>query len=356
MILVRYVGLKRPDIWNVDLAELLRDRLTHRDEHTPCVGIVVGDQVFDARLARRLHLHSIDIDNDLITGELADIALLELACEDGYELVQKLRTLPPGRYARWRYPLQSVRLLPPVEPASFRDFYAFEQHVINARKRRGLEMIPEWYEAPAFYFSSTAAIIGPGDPVHRPLETRELDFELEIGAIIGKEGSNIPVADADNYIAGFTIINDWSARDIQRREMKVGLGPAKSKDFATSIGPYLVTPDELEDHILPDRSRGNRYDLAMTASVNGQIISRGNAREMHWTFAELIAHASRNTILRPGDLIGSGTVGTGCLVEFPEGTYPWLQPGDIVRLEVECLGILENPVANAQGNYNPDGE
>src|SRR5690348_9195036 len=171
--------------------------------------------------------------------------------------------------------------LPIPKINSFRDFYAFEQHVRNARKRRGLEMVPEWYDAPAFYFSNTASIVGPGAPIRKPPETNELDYELEIAVVIDKEGGDIPVAVADSYIAGFTILNDWSARDIQRREMKVGLGPAKGKDFATSIGPYLVTPDELEDRILPDRSRGNRYDLTITASVNGKEYSRGNARDMH---------------------------------------------------------------------------
>ncbi len=233
-------------------------------------------------------------------------------------------------------PLQDIR--------SFRDFYAFEQHVKNARKNRGLEMVPEWYEAPVFYFSNTASFVGQEAEIRKPPETDALDYELEIAVIIGREGRDIPVKEADSYVAGFTVLNDWSARDIQRREMKVGLGPAKGKDFATSIGPYLVTPDELEDRILEDRSRGARYDLAMTARVNGLEYSRGNAREMHWTFAELIAHASRNTVVRPGDLIGSGTVGTGCIVEFPPGTYPWLQPGDTVELEIERLGVLRNRV------------
>jgi len=232
----------------------------------------------------------------------------------------------------------------PTTFPSFRDFYAFEQHVVNARKKRGLEMVPEWYEAPAFYFSNTASIVGHRAPIRKPAATNELDYELEIAAVIGKDGHDIPVAEADSYIAGFTILNDWSARDIQRQEMKVGLGPAKGKDFATSVGPYLVTPDELEDRVLPDRSRGKRYDLAMRAFVNGKQYSEGNANEMNWTFAELIAHASRDTILKAGDLIGSGTVGTGCITEFPEGTYPWLQPGDVVRLEIDRLGALENRI------------
>lgn len=259
-------------------------------------------------------------------------------------LAQRLQNAPDDEYAHFRRPLAGETLLAPVEPPSFRDFYAFEQHVRSARGNRGLDMVPEWYDAPVFYFSNVAGIVGPNVPVRKPPESRELDFELEIAIVIGKTGRDIAVSEADGYIAGFTICNDWSLRDIQRQEMKVGLGPAKGKDFATSIGPYLVTPDELADRLLPDTIRGNSYDLTMTAAVNGQEISRGNLRDMHWTFAELIAQASRNTVLNPGDLLASGTVGTGCLTEFPPGTYQWLQPGDVVRLEIERLGVLENTV------------
>jgi fumarylacetoacetate (FAA) hydrolase len=237
-----------------------------------------------------------------------------------------------------------MRLDLPATFPSFRDFYAFEAHVRAARKRRGLEMAPEWYEAPAFYFSNTASIVGDGVPVRKPAETNELDYELEIAVVIARDGADIPVSEADSYIAGYTILNDWSARDIQRQEMKVGLGPAKGKDFATSVGPCLVTPEPIEERLLPDTSRGRRYNLAMRATVNGREYSRGNAADMHWTFAELIAHASRNTVLRAGDLIGSGTVGTGCITEFPAGTYPWLQPGDEVRLEIDYLGALETKI------------
>ncbi|MBM3262598.1 MAG: fumarylacetoacetate hydrolase family protein [candidate division Zixibacteria bacterium] len=231
---------------------------------------------------------------------------------------------------------------------SFRDFYTFEEHVRNARKNRGLDMVPEWYEIPVFYFSNTACLYGPDSPIRKPSETDELDYELEWAVVIGKEGRDIPVTEADGFIAGFTILNDWSARDIQRKEMKVGLGPAKGKDFATSLGPELVSPDVLEDRLLPDRGRGARYDLTMTARVNGVEYSRGNTRTMYWTFAEMIATASRHTMLLPGDLIGSGTVGTGCIVEFPPGTHPWLEPGDVVELEIEKLGVLRNTVAGEE--------
>jgi fumarylacetoacetate (FAA) hydrolase len=306
------------------------------------VGIVAGEEIFHfwetshrlRRLETPLRLRNM----------VAGIVCHNLGVGAIQELSQRIAALGPEELHGCRYPLAGAELRAPIRPLSFRDFYAFEEHVRNARRKRGLEMIPEWYEAPAFYFSNVASILGPDDPVRKPPETNELDYELELGAVIGREGRDIPVEEADDYIAGFTILNDWSARDIQRREMKVGLGPAKGKDFATSIGPYLVTPDELEDRVLPDRSRGRRYDLVMTASVNGREYSRGNAREMNWTFAELIAHASQNTVLRPGDLIGSGTVGTGCITEFAEGTYPWLQPGDVVRLEIERLGTLTNTV------------
>lgn len=227
---------------------------------------------------------------------------------------------------------------------SFRDFYAFEDHVRNARRNRGREMMPEWYEGPVFYFSNTAGIVGHDAPIRKPADTDELDYELEWAVIIARDGGDIAVADADEYIAGYTILNDWSARDLQRREMRVGLGPAKGKDFATSIGPVLVSPDELEPHVLPDRTRGARHSLVMTAKVNGVETSRGNAGMMRWTFAELIAHASRNTALRKGDLIGSGTVGTGCILERPPGEQQWLQIGDVVELEVEGIGVLRNRI------------
>lgn len=236
-----------------------------------------------------------------------------------------------------------MKLPLPAAFPSFRDFYAFEEHVKNARKKRGLEMVPEWYEAPVFYFSNVASIVGGGAEIRKPAETNELDYELEWAVVIGREGRDIAVADADDFIQGYTVLNDWSMRDVQRREMKVGLGPAKGKDFATSAGPCLVTPDEIEDRVI-DRTRGRRHDLEMAVFVNGERRGGGNTRAMHWTFAELIAVASRNTVLKPGDLIGSGTVGTGCLTEFPDGTFPWLQPGDVVRMEVERLGALENRI------------
>jgi len=221
------------------------------------------------------------------------------------------------------YALADVELRAPVlHPPSVRDFYAFEQHVKAARASRGLEVPPEWYELPVFYFSNPAAIYGPGDDIPYPPDTRELDYELEVAAIIGAEGK----------IGGFTIMNDWSARDLQRAEMKVGLGPSKGKDFATSLGPVVVTPDEL------DGDSGT-----MIARVNGEERSRGELGDMHHSWEAIVAHAARNTRLLPGDVLGSGTVGSGCILERGDGR--WLQRGDVVELEVDGIGILRNRVA-----------
>jgi fumarylacetoacetate (FAA) hydrolase len=220
------------------------------------------------------------------------------------------------------YALADVEFRAPVlHPPSVRDFYAFEQHVKTARASRGLEMPPEWYEIPVFYFSNPAAIYGPGDEIAKPPDTNELDYELELAAIIGAEGR----------IGGFTIMNDWSARDLQRAEMRVGLGPSKGKDFATSLGPIVVTPDEFEG------SSG-----VMVARVNGEERSRGDLRDMHHSWDAIVAHAARNTRLAAGDVLGSGTVGTGCILELADGR--WLEPGDVVELEVEGIGVLRNTI------------
>jgi fumarylacetoacetate (FAA) hydrolase len=223
------------------------------------------------------------------------------------------------------YPLAEVDLRPPVlHPPSVRDFYAFEQHVRTARAARGLEVPPEWYEQPVFYFSNPAAIFGPEDEIPYPEGTQELDYELEVAAIVG----------ADGQIAGFTVMNDWSARDLQRAEMRVGLGPAKGKDFATSLGPFVVTRDELDGS-----------HATMVARVNGEERSRGELGDMHHSWDAIVAHAARNTRLLPGDVLGSGTVGTGCILELGDGR--WLRPGDVVELEAEGIGVLPNIVGRA---------
>ena len=229
----------------------------------------------------------------------------------------------------------------PFPVASLRDFYAFEQHVKTCRGHRGLDMVPQWYQVPVFYFSNPVAIIGDGDPVRAPHGSEALDYELELACVVGTAARDLPADDsAMECLAGFTIMNDWSARDIQRAEMAVGLGPSKSKDFATSLGPALIPFTDLRDHY-----RSGRLHLEMTATVNGKTYSRGSAGSMYWTWPQILAHASCNTELRPGDVIGSGTVGTGCILELtPEVVGGWLKPGDVVELEIERLGTLRNTV------------
>ncbi len=229
--------------------------------------------------------------------------------------------------------------LPPV--ASLRDFYAFEAHVKTCRAHRGLAMVPQWYEVPVFYFSNPAAIVGDGDSVYAPAGSAALDYELELACVVGTEARNLPADDsALGCLAGFTVMNDWSARDLQKVEMSVGLGPSKSKDFATSLGPRLVSVAEL----LPHYSDG-RFQLAMSATVNGNEYSRGHAGDMFWTWPQILAHASRDATLRPGDVIGSGTVGSGCILELtPDAVGGWLKPGDEVALTIQGIGTLTNRV------------
>ncbi|MBC8098063.1 MAG: fumarylacetoacetate hydrolase family protein [Armatimonadetes bacterium] len=240
------------------------------------------------------------------------------------------------------YILTRSRMLAPLpHPRSLRDFYAFEQHVKTANANRGREIPKEWYDAPVFYFGNHNAVYGHGDTIPYPRATQMLDYELEIACVIGKEGRDLKPEDAEDYIFGYMIFNDWSARDVQRQEMAVGLGPAKGKDFASSFGPHLVTPDELANK---HAGRPGVYDLTMIARVNGVERSRGNWKDLHWSFGDMLARASADATLYPGDIIGSGTVGTGCLLELTKGEGPWLQPGDVVELEIERLGILRNTV------------
>lgn len=236
-------------------------------------------------------------------------------------------------------------LLAPVpEPPSVRDFYVFEQHVKASRARRNLDMIPEWYKIPVFYFTNPAAIQGPEEAVYYPEDTNELDFELEIACVIGTPGRDIQATDAAQHIAGYLVMNDWSARDIWRQyEAKLSMGPAKAKDFATSIGPFLVTPDELADKRI-GTGADERYDLTMLARVNGREVSRGNAKDMYYTFGQVIERASRHVMLKPGDVIGSGTVGTGCIFELGPENVPWLKTGDVLEMEIERLGVLRNAI------------
>lgn len=230
-----------------------------------------------------------------------------------------------------RFSLNEVRLLAPLpNPASLRDFYAFEDHVKKGFEKRGEPMPPEWYEMPVYYKSGHHNILGDGAGVLWPSFTQKFDYELELAAVIGRQGSNIPAERARDYIAGFTVMNDFSARDIQRKEMKVRLGPAKGKDWATALGPWLVTADEI----------GDPYNLEMTARVNGETWSRGNSRSLYWKFEQMIEFLSRDDTIYPGDVIGSGTVGSGCGLELDR----WVRPGDVIELEIERIGVLRNRV------------
>src|SRR5687768_14039670 len=235
---------------------------------------------------------------------------------------------------------------PPIlAPTSFRDFYAFERHVGTMWKRRDMEIPEAWYRFPIFYFSNVSEIRGPGDPVWAPRGSTELDYELEVAALVDTPVRDLDAARGEQAIGGYLVLNDWSARDLQRDETAVRLGPAKGKDFASSFGPWLVTPDELED-----ARSGRGFDLSMTASVNGVETSRGRWSDAVHGLADITARASADVLLRPGDLIGSGTVGSGCLLEVREQTLGrYLRPGDEVVLEIERLGRLVTPVIARPG-------
>lgn len=241
-------------------------------------------------------------------------------------------------------PLDAAALLAPIPtPPSIRDFMSFENHVVTSMAALGATVDPVWYEQPVFYFTNPAAVTRPRDDIPISPGSLHFDFELEVAAVIGRTGSDIAPENAEQYIAGYTVLCDWSARDLQEKEMRVGLGPAKGKDTATSIGPVLVTPDELE----PFRS-AKGFDLAMTVDVNGSRYSTGNWSSIYWSFPQMIAYASRGTTLRPGDVIGSGTVGTGCILELARvhgsEKFPWLKAGDEVIVEIEQLGVLQGRI------------
>jgi len=235
-------------------------------------------------------------------------------------------------------PRAGAELAAPLpNPRSLRDFYAFEEHVARSWKRRGEPVPDAWYEIPVFYFSNPAVTYGPGQRVPRPSASQALDFELEVGWVPSRTCSDLDVEEAEDAILGLTVLDDFSARDLQKREMSVGLGPSKGKDFATGQGPVIVTLDELEDE------RSNKaFDLEMTARVNGEQISHGNLDEIHYSLASMTAYASRDSTIQAGDLMGTGTVGTGSILD--QGTEDWLQPGDTIELEVEGIGTLTHRI------------
>jgi fumarylacetoacetate (FAA) hydrolase len=257
----------------------------------------------------------------------------------------------------------AVKLEAPVpNPSSCRDGYAFRQHVAAARRNRGVPMIPEFDQYPIFYFTNHNAIQGPGEIECMPDHFNKLDFELEAAIVIGKKGRNITAAQADEYIAGYMIMNDMSARTLQMEEMLLNLGPSKGKDFSTVIGPYFVTPDELEPYKIAAKPGhvGNSYNLNMKCWVNGVLVSEGSVGDMDWTFAEIVERCAHGVDILPGDVIGSGTVGTGCFLELngtgllndPSFKPQWLQDGDVVEMAIEGLGHLSNTIKKVNTDFS----
>ncbi|MER5715002.1 fumarylacetoacetate hydrolase family protein [Streptomyces sp. NPDC002132] len=270
-----------------------------------------------------------------------------IRCGDGLDALLRAGAatldVPPGPH------VSEVRLLAPLQPPTVRDFVTFEEHVEGVRRSvdgAGAGGVPEaWYDAPTFYFTNPYAVIGAHDDVPVPPGSEVLDFELEVAAVIGREGRDLTPEQARDHIIGYTVFNDWSARDLQSREMQVRLGPCKGKDTAATLGPYLVTADELE----PYRDTDGFLRLALTASVNGEVVGEDLLSNMSWTFEEMAAYASRGTVVRPGDVLGSGTCGNGgCLAELwgvrGEQSPPPLKPGDTVTLTVEGIGTVSNTV------------
>jgi fumarylacetoacetate (FAA) hydrolase len=304
------------------------------------LGAIVNDQVYALQDVNQ------QLPNDINAFLRLGVSVREETQEKLISLLEKSGSIAP---------VQDYQLMAPVpHPTSCRDGYAFRQHVEAARRNRGVDMIQEFDQYPIFYFTNHNAIQGPGAIYCMPDHFQQLDFELEIAIVIGKEGKNIKAKDADEYIAGFTIMNDLSARKLQMEEMLLNLGPAKGKDFSTVIGPWLVTPDELKSHLVPAKKGhvGNNYDLSMKCWVNDQLVSEGNVKDMDWTFAEIIERCSYGVTIYPGDVIGSGTVGTGCFLELngtgklkdANYTPQWLQPNDVVTMSIDGLGTLENTI------------
>lgn len=318
----------------------------HPTRNTPRVGLFIDNTIIDLAEAHVLAKATASMNLDALPSDMVELLRLgDAALQDARQV---LAWHAGADSATVRHDATSVTLCSPVvRPTSMRDGYAFRQHVEAARRNRGLEMIPEFDQIPIFYFTNHQAVYGPGDIPVRELHLDKLDFELECAIVIGKQGRNISAAQADEYIAGYMVMNDWSARTLQMEEMKLNLGPAKGKDFATSLGPWLVTRDELAQWKI-DTPVGEKYDLEMTTIINGTKVSVGNVKDMTWTFAQIIERASYGVTLYPGDVIGSGTCGTGCFLELNGSkVYDpawWLKVGDVVECSIDGLGTLTNTV------------
>lgn len=329
--------------------------VTYQSQRKTALGILLNDKVYNLNELSQRKGKTVLPDNmrDFLAGE-------QPLMETAMELSQ---WLSGGNADVDGLSVANVNLLAPVpNPTSCRDGYAFRQHVEAARRNRRVEMIPEFDQYPIFYFTNHNAIQGPGDIFCMPDQFEQLDFELEAAIVIGRKGINVKAKDADSYIAGYMIMNDMSARKLQMEEMKLNLGPAKGKDFSTVIGPYLVTPDELASFKTNAKNghTGNNYNLKMTCKVNGIQVSEGNVGSMDWTFAEIIERCAYGVNILPGDVIGSGTVGTGCFLELngtgllnnPDYKPQWLKEGDTVEMEITGLGVLSNTIRKMDSDFS----
>lgn len=309
------------------------------NEQSPRIGLI---------LSSRDDGTSIDLSNSYKVATGKDLSMLDLI--SGHITNQQLKDFHTASIDDTikAFNIKDVELLCPLDKInSLRDAYAFRQHVETSRKNRGLKMIEEFDNFPIYYYSNHNSVNGPGVVEVDKIFLEKLDYELEIAIIIGKKGINISTEDADSFIFGFTIMNDLSSRQIQMEEMKLNLGPAKGKDFATSLGPYISTKDEIEDSIIKTKN-GNHYDIELTCKVNNKQFSSDNLKNMHWTFAQIIAQISKGTWLYPGDVIGSGTCATGCFYEINsaknQSEQTWLQDGDSIEISTNKIGILQNQI------------
>lgn len=324
--------------------------VTYTHQQQTALGILIEDRIYNVHQAHASLPNNMR--DFLFAGELA----MEKAKNINQQLIEGKTELPFTKL------IDATLEAPVPNPTSCRDGYAFRQHVASARRNRGVDMIPEFDQFPIFYFTNHNAVQGPGDVWCMPDHFQKLDFELEAAIVVGKKGRNIRATEADNYIAGYMIMNDMSARTLQMEEMLLSLGPAKGKDFSTVIGPYLVTPDELEAYKTSAKPNhaGNNYNLKMVCRVNGVQVSEGNMGDMDWTFAEILERCAYGVDILPGDVIGSGTVGTGCFLEL-NGTGllndknfkpQWLQDGDVVEMEITGLGLLKNTIRKVDTDFS----